>query len=142
MSQAAALPLYRARRRHISLTALIDVVFILLMFFMLTSSFSRWKAVEFQSPVGSAAATAATPQVLVLHADGALSLPQQPRAIASIAAIVPDQLAALDSKQPLVLRTEADCTVQAIVSALDQLKSAGLPVSLGNVIRDVASEAR
>ena len=36
----------RPRRRLISLTPLIDVVFILLVFFMLASSFSQWRVVD------------------------------------------------------------------------------------------------
>ncbi|WP_024328460.1 biopolymer transporter ExbD [Thioalkalivibrio sp. ALR17-21] len=41
----------RPRRRNlISLTPLIDVVFILLVFFMLASSFLDWRAVELEAP--------------------------------------------------------------------------------------------
>ncbi|OOC09384.1 ExbD/TolR family protein, partial [Thioalkalivibrio halophilus] len=40
----------RPRRRNlISLTPLIDVVFILLVFFMLASSFLDWRAVELEA---------------------------------------------------------------------------------------------
>lgn len=44
-------PLYRSRRKGISLMPLIDMVFILLTFFMLTSTFTRWKAVDLRFPV-------------------------------------------------------------------------------------------
>ncbi len=43
------------RRRLISLTPLIDVVFILLVFFMLASSFLDWRALELTAPPESMA---------------------------------------------------------------------------------------
>lgn len=47
----------RARRRRplISLTPLIDVVFILLVFFMLASSFQEWRTIELVVPTQSGA---------------------------------------------------------------------------------------
>lgn len=47
----SGVPLSRSRRKGISLTPLIDIVFILLTFFMLTSTFTRWKAVALRFPV-------------------------------------------------------------------------------------------
>lgn len=43
----------RPRRSSISLTPLIDVVFILLLFFMLTSSFIQWRAVDLSLSIAS-----------------------------------------------------------------------------------------
>ncbi len=40
------------RRRTVSLTALIDVVFLLLLFFMLTSTFSTFGEIELNPPAG------------------------------------------------------------------------------------------
>ncbi|MEX0280950.1 MAG: biopolymer transporter ExbD, partial [Arenibacterium sp.] len=40
------------RRRVVSLTALIDVVFLLLLFFMLTSTFSSFGEIELFPPAG------------------------------------------------------------------------------------------
>ena len=54
----------RRRRSLISLTPLIDVVFILLIFFMLASSFSTEEAIELSMP-GSGAAEGALPGSLV-----------------------------------------------------------------------------
>ena len=66
--------LYTRRRSRIGMTALIDVVFILLMFFMLTSSFNRWKAVDFRSPVAVESHSADSAQLVVLEVDGTLRL--------------------------------------------------------------------
>ena len=43
------------KRRTVSLTALIDVVFILLLFFMLTSTFSTFGEIELNPPTGGQA---------------------------------------------------------------------------------------
>ena len=66
--------LYTRRRSRIGMTALIDVVFILLMFFMLTSSFNQWKAVDFRSPVAVENQSADSAQLVVLGVNGTLSL--------------------------------------------------------------------
>lgn len=50
------------RRRTVSLTALIDVVFLLLLFFMLTSTFSTFGEIELNSPAAGQRQTAEPPQ--------------------------------------------------------------------------------
>lgn len=65
---AAAFGIARPRRRRaaISLTPLIDVVFILLVFFMLASSFLDWRALDLgPPPVRSGAAGAVEGSLLV-----------------------------------------------------------------------------
>lgn len=52
-------------RPLISLTPLIDVVFILLVFFMLASSFLDWRAVEMTTPSGAAAPAAKSESLVV-----------------------------------------------------------------------------
>ncbi|MGB1092794.1 MAG: ExbD/TolR family protein [Oceanobacter sp.] len=73
---SAALGLPQRRARGLSLTALIDVVFILLMFFMITSSFSLWRSFELvsASPSSQPAAEPLTQPILVLQESGAVRL--------------------------------------------------------------------
>ncbi|WP_179381012.1 biopolymer transporter ExbD [Jannaschia marina] len=47
------------RRRALSLTPLVDVIFLLLLFFMLTSTFSRYGEVEIAAATGGAGAAPA-----------------------------------------------------------------------------------
>ena len=62
------------RRRAISLTALIDVVFILLLFFMLTSTFTHWKAIELEAPQASVQLNSPSEvELLRLGSNGALA---------------------------------------------------------------------
>ena len=81
--------LYHPRRRPISLTPLIDVVFILLMFFMLTSAFTRWKAVDLRLPTTSSDTSPKKPQALLLHTDGSLSLRGRPFPLPDAATALP-----------------------------------------------------
>ena len=117
--------LYHPRRRPISLTPLIDVVFILLMFFMLTSTFTRWKAVDLRLPVASSDASPKKPQALLLHTDGSLSLRGRPFQL--LDSNVEAALAALDPVRPVVVFPEADTRVQTIISTFERLATAGVP---------------
>ena len=114
-------PLYAARRRAVSLTALIDVVFILLMFFMLTSTFSRWKAVDFHFPVAGPEPSPQQPQAMILHANGALSLNGRAFSVSP-----PGDSGGLDSTRPVVVFPEAETRLQIIISAFEQLQAAGI----------------
>lgn len=57
-------------RRRLSMTSLIDVIFLLLLFFMLSSTFARFAEIEVSGGVASAAASGDRPDVL-LRFDGA-----------------------------------------------------------------------
>lgn len=122
--------LYSRKASKISLTALIDVVFILLMFFMLTSTFSQWKAVEFQSPVASNEPSLDKPSVLLLRADGSLRMADGSLEISAAQAVDAGRFA---EDAVMVLVPEADARVQVIVSRLEELKGLGLAVTMGGV---------
>jgi|GEM_PF-57205 len=61
-----------ARRRRIPLTPLIDVIFILIMFFLLSSTFGIWRPLEIslgretQAPEAGQPPTKSTPSILIL----------------------------------------------------------------------------
>lgn len=57
------------RSRGPSLTSLIDVIFLLLLFFMLSSTFTRFAKVEITGGQAAASAEAETPDIL-LHLEG------------------------------------------------------------------------
>lgn len=61
------------KRRHISVTSLIDVIFLLLLFFMLSSTFSKFADVELDASGGrSTSAQSVIPAFLKLSADRVL----------------------------------------------------------------------
>ncbi|WP_420406050.1 ExbD/TolR family protein [Nisaea sp.] len=119
-----------ARRRRpaaeISLTPLIDVVFILLVFFMLASSFLDWRAIGLQTAKLGGAGRAAEGSMLVkLKADGGFLVSGENMDHAGFA----ERLAALagrETKPKIVLESERGVPLQAVVDTIDQAAAQGL----------------
>ncbi|WP_417580664.1 ExbD/TolR family protein [Nitrincola sp.] len=114
------------RRKPLSLTPLIDVVFILLLFFMLTSSFIKWHNMELavSAPSQSSSRSNDTPPLLIkLTAEGELSALQQTFTADEDASL--KQLLADHTDAAVILFTADEADVQQIVSTLDRLKRLG-----------------
>ena len=114
----------RRRRPLISLTPLIDVVFILLVFFMLASSFLDWRSVELDAPAQAAAGASMEGALLVeLRLEG-LRLSSETVSIEALAARVAERLAAKPD-QKVVVKPAAGIALQDAVDVLDRLSAAG-----------------
>lgn len=125
---------FRSRRNRISLTPLIDVVFILLMFFMLTSSFTREKQWQLNAPVSAEAAQEGNEiERLVLANSGALV-----RADDMGVALSDTELGLLALKGlPVVLQPKTEADVQTIVTAMTRLRKLGVErLALANIFSD------
>ena len=120
---SASLPLLAPRaNRKISLTALIDVVFILLMFFMLTSSFIPYGVLNLDTPTASANTRNDKPQMLRLSANSSVSIVgDKPAGEMSLE----DAVLQLNLEAPIVLLPHADTDLQTILSVFEALKSHG-----------------
>ncbi|GGO84825.1 hypothetical protein GCM10011348_31940 [Marinobacterium nitratireducens] len=111
------------RRRAISLTPLIDVVFILLLFFMLSSSFMQWRQIDLSTSGDNAAQERALKRIHLISDDGLFEFDgqqysaQDPATLAGLIAAAPDDLYALSVAPGL--------TTQAMIRLLDALKQAG-----------------
>ena len=113
------------RRPLISLTPLIDVVFILLVFFMLASSFLDWRSIDLNAPAQAAAGPALEGALLVeIHPDRLLlsgevvSLDLLTSRIAERVEAKPDQR--------VVVKSAAGVPLQNAVNVLDRLTEAGV----------------
>ncbi len=117
-------------KKRISLTALIDVVFILLMFFMLTSTFNKWKTITINTPVSSAETSNETPQVILLKEKGLLSIYND----GTPETIQFDKLThKFNTQKQLIVVAEKTVNVQSIVNTMETLKKLGFSkLSLGN----------
>lgn len=112
------------RRRLISLTPLVDVVFILLVFFMLASSLLRWQAVEVAASPSSALGAPVVGSWLVrVHADG-LDLNAEPVEAAALAGRVAARIAH-DPAQRILIQPAPDASLQRLVDVLDLMREAG-----------------
>lgn len=113
------------RRALISLTPLIDVVFILLVFFMLASSFLDWRAIDLSPPVKAGGGAPLEGSLLIdIRADTlrlageAMDLEVLTVRVGGLTAGKPDR--------PVILRPAADVSLQRTVEVLDRLKAAGV----------------
>lgn len=112
------------RARPISLTALIDVVFILLMFFMLTSSFSQWQMLDLLVPTSSEQAEQEAPPVLIVYKNEFALLTdtiKRPIALNNVMS----ELSDADLKQSLLISGEESVTLARLLDVYEQLHILG-----------------
>tara|TARA_B110000967_G_scaffold57229_1_gene58665 strand:- start:7386 stop:7805 length:420 start_codon:yes stop_codon:yes gene_type:complete len=114
----------RAQRDNsINLTPLIDVVFLLLIFFMVTTTFTRDTRMLISLPEAEADAMASeqTTLELLISKDGSYAVNGKSlinRDIKTIMAALKDSSAG-DSAMPLVITADAESTHQAVITAMD-----------------------
>ncbi|MEQ8816268.1 MAG: biopolymer transporter ExbD [Thalassobaculum sp.] len=116
----------RLRRRHrlISLTPLIDVVFILLVFFMLASSFLDWRSIVLSAPSAGAASAAMEGTLLVEVRPRGLRLSGRPLTLEALESRVRSRLADKPD-QAIFVKPAAGVPLQRAVAVLDRLTAAG-----------------
>lgn len=115
----------RERRHLIGLTPLIDVVFILLLFFMLASQFHQWRAITIGA-TGTPSDGDSAPAVLVrVHGDGSLDLNGEPVAIHALTAHL-RQILNQEPDLSVQIESADDVSLQALVTLFDELHAAGI----------------
>ncbi len=113
-------------RPSISLTPLIDVVFILLVFFMLASSFLEWRALEIQIPTfGSSASEAEGPLRVRIGRDGAVRIDDRAYEPETLDMRLRD-LAAEDASRPVIVIAESGVPLQRTIAVIDRVGAHGL----------------
>jgi len=116
----------RARiHSHLDIAPLIDIVFLLLVFFMLTSTFLVPEAVELELPESkSASVTDITPIIVSLNQTGKLALNGESIALEQLQqAIKP--LIAQNVESTITLRSDARTEVQLLLKVMDEIRAAG-----------------
>lgn len=113
------------RRRLISLTPLIDVVLILLVFFMLASSFVQWRVLILETPPLPTLSTGDVQGAVLVrvHADGRLDINGQ-QAGSLESGLRP--FLARDPSQSVLVQPGRGVSLQALVSVLDRLHQLGV----------------
>lgn len=124
----------RERRRPlISLTPLIDVVFILLVFFMLASSFLDWRAIDLNTPQSAVAGGGMESALLVEVCPDELRLAGRPMSREALVSRV-SELLETDPGRRVLVKPARGVRLQATVDVVDRLDAAG--VSGLSFIRD------
>ena len=112
----------RQRRRRLSMTSLIDVIFLLLLFFMLTSTFSKFSEVELSAAGSGAATTSDKPPLFMQLGTDQLRLNGDGLALTDLAT---SSLAQAEEGTVLLVSLEAEVDAQRLTDLLVALR--GLP---------------
>jgi biopolymer transport protein ExbD len=116
----------RARiHSHLDIAPLIDIVFLLLVFFMLTSTFVTPEAIELELPESSSAQSIEiTPIIVAINQAGELSLNGNRIVLEHLqSAIAP--LMTENSQTPITLKSDAQTQVQQLLNVMDKIRQAG-----------------
>ena len=112
-------------RRMISLTPLIDVVFILLVFFMLASSFLDWRSIQLKLPAkANAGATGDVVLVVSIADNGTLKLNGEPIAGVDLDTRLSERLSN-DVELPILIRAADGVPLQRSIEVLEEVTAAG-----------------
>jgi len=119
-------------RRHrepaeVNLTPLIDVVFLLLIFFMVSTTFETREALELTLPTSESATPArASPVTLVVTRDGEYRLDGHTFAATDALRQALSARAAVARERGLVIEADGQASHAAFVGALDQAAALGI----------------
>ena len=114
---------------HINLTPLIDVVFLLLIFFMVSTTFDTTSQLKIKLPEASESRTSDRPDKLnlMIDANGSFFLNSRELTNSKSATLRAALERAMDgSKLPIVIQSDADSPVQSLVTAMDVVGQLGL----------------
>jgi biopolymer transport protein ExbD len=110
---------------RIDMAPLVDVVFLLLIFFLLTSSFVSNRAIELDLPTSTTAAAVPEPPLVVsILADGTVRLGDQPVATAHLASALAVQMSR-DSSGEIAIRADESVDVARLLVVLDAVREGG-----------------
>lgn len=111
----------RSRRRPVGLTSLIDVIFLLLLFFMLASNFSRYQSLDVSSGAGGGGADV-RPAYLRIQSRDRLDLNGSPFSRPELA----ERLSVLKENAVVAIWSGPEARVQDVVDVLSAARRAGL----------------
>lgn len=111
---------------QLSIAPLIDVVFLLLLFFMLTSSFTEPVAIDLVLPDSDTAEAQdeAPPVQVALGSDGELVLDGNPVTLEELEQGVRDKLK-VDPERFIGLQSDSGASVQQMLDVVDRIRAGG-----------------
>ncbi len=113
------------RKHKLNITPLIDVVFLLIVFFMLTTTFSRQESIELSFPSGAAATGEnARPVIIVIAEQNRLFFRDQPIQPQELKTLLSESLSN-NPKRKIMVMTTNNVSVQQVVDVMDKVYQAG-----------------
>ena len=114
----------RERGAEINLAPLIDMMFILLIFFLVTTSFVRETGIEVQRPSAAASEALSPDSILVgVSADGAVYMDNQEVGLLSVRARVREHLRR--RRVPVIVIPDRNTRSQVLLDVIGECKLAG-----------------
>ncbi|MFP4274051.1 MAG: biopolymer transporter ExbD [Paracoccaceae bacterium] len=104
------------------MTSLVDVIFLLLLFFMLSSTFTRFAEVEL-SAAGTAGAASEAPPLFLQLTPGELRLNGRPVALDALAETLAARTAGAETPMPLLVALRGEVTAQRLTDLLAVLRA-------------------
>ena len=118
-------PAKKSRSLIINVTSLIDVMFLLLIFFMVSSTFKNQPAINLVLPRSATAEeTVVTPTVLYLTSDGRVFLNDRLMSDADLGGML-RQLQGATGEDRVVIRADENAPHGAVVELIDLVKQSG-----------------
>jgi len=128
---------FRADRRHeepeINLIPMIDVLLVIIIFLMLTTTYSKFSGLEINLPSAETEASEAKPNEInvAVTAEGAVMINRQPvgdKSVDAIAAALGKAANRNTGKEPVVIiSADAKATHQSVIDVMQAAQRAGLP---------------
>ncbi len=118
---------HRRASLALNLTPLIDIVFLLLVFFMLTAHFVDEQSLAIDLPESEAASSSDAPKELIdiiVDAKGVIHIKEQAMSLAELEIYIRTNLAA-KPKTPVRLRGDTNTALQQVVAIMDVARKAG-----------------
>lgn len=112
----------------VDMTSMLDIIFILLLFFIVTTSFTRADTLNIAKPTTDCAQDCkgdSKPMILTIDEQNQVSFNNRIIDIEAVQANLEGQLAE-DIAAPLIVKVHADATNYTMVSAVDQANKAGV----------------
>ncbi len=121
------------RRDHpeVNLIAFIDVLLVILIFLMVSTTFTRFSALQITLPTADADARQSQPRTLTvaIDADGGVAIDGRRTSVREPGALVPllQSVAQADPESVVEIRADALATHQSVVNVMEAARLAGLP---------------
>ena len=121
-------PRSTAPETEINLVPFIDVLLVVLIFLMLTTTWSRLTEIQLNLPVADASATSTKPRQIVLSitAQGQYAINKSPLGTSSVGALVAVLTPLAKPDTLLVISADAAASHQSVVHAMEAARRSGL----------------
>jgi len=118
--------LYSEEENEINLTPMLDVVFIMLIFFIVTTSFIKESGVEVNRPTAKSAKSVKKGNILVaIKADGAIWIDKRNVDIRTVRANI-ERLHAEMPESSVIIQADKASKTGLLIRVMDQIKLAGV----------------